>query len=695
MNILQILPEINVGGVETGVVDLARQLVKLGHRSVVISNGGSLVKELESNGAVHYQLPVHKKSLFSILQLVKPVCEIINKEKIDIVHARSRVPAWIAFFAARRTNRIFITTCHGFYKRHIFSYVMGWAKMVICPSQVIARHMIDDFLVPQERIRLIPRGVHIERFEFFSPAKKRQKEFNVGIIARLSPIKGHIHFIKAMAELARSVPNLKIWIVGDASVSRQAYKEQIQVLVKRLGLWDCTQFLGTQRDIPQILRQLDLLVVPTLTQEAFGRVIIEAQASGVPVIASRIGGIVDIIDDNKTGLLVPVADPTSISQAGLRVFKDKEFADRLAQAAFEKVKERYSLELMVENTIKVYEEAAKNYKILIIKLSSLGDVILSSLALRAIREKFGPNYSLTLLTGNEAKEAVLTCPYIDELLVADFKNKDKGLAGIFKIGNILRKKNFDIVIDLQNNRLSHTFSFLSAALNRYGYDNKKFSFLLNRRIKDQKPDIGPVEHQFRILNMLGIALAGKQLELWPTQRDIDYVDEFLRSQWISPGQKIVGINLNASAKWETKSWPLQQVVKLCEALCRQDIRVIVTGREEDRVSAENLQKSLRGAKIINACSRTSVNQLACLIKRCNVYISADSAPLHIAAAMGTAFIALFGPTSAERHLPPAEKYIVIRKDLPCSPCYKPKCKTKQCMESITVGEVLEAIEKLI
>ncbi len=696
MNILQILPELNVGGVETGTLDLAKHLVKLGHKAVVVSNGGTLVKELELSGVIHYQLPVHKKSVFTFLNMISRLAEIIKKEEIDIVHARSRMPAWIAFFAARRTNRIFITTCHGYYKKHPFSYVMGWAKRVISPSNVIARHMIDAFSVPQERIRLIPRSVDLEKFNHFNPDKKRCEDFNVAIIGRITPIKGHLHFIKAMAKLARRLPQLKIWIVGDAASSKEAYKEQLQVLIRRLGLWHCTQFLGTQKDIPAILANLDLLVLPTITQEAFGRVIIEAQAMGVPVIATKVGGVVDIIEHEKTGLLVPPSDPSAIAEAALRIFKDQGFARKLAIAAYEKVKLKYNLELMVENTLKVYQEALNDFKVLVIKFSSLGDVILSTAAIKAIRQKFSGKYKITVLTGNESKEVLLSCPQIEELIVCDFKNKEKGVLGFCRLAHDLIKKNFDIVIDLQNNRRSHLLSFLSMSLNRYGYDNKKLSFLLNHRIKDDKPLLGPVTHQFRILSMLGISSQDAGLELWPTEEDKSYIDEFLGSQWMISKQKIVGINLNASARWDTKSWPLSHIIKLCEELCRRDIRIIVTGTQRDAAGANALSNVLKNPKfIINACGKTTVNQLACLIKKCDAYISADSAPLHIAASVGVPFIALFGPTDPRRHLVAAKNHLLIKKDLPCSPCYKPKCKTKLCMESISAEEVLAAVEKFL
>ena len=164
MRILQILPELNVGGVETGTVDLAKYLLAQGHYPVVVSNGGLLVAELDKAGIKHFVLSAHKKSLWTVLKSVKALRKIILDEKIDIVHARSRVPAWIAYFACRRTPACWITTCHGYYASHLFSRVMGWPKLVIVPSEVIGRHMIEDFRVAPDNIRRIPRSVDINKF---------------------------------------------------------------------------------------------------------------------------------------------------------------------------------------------------------------------------------------------------------------------------------------------------------------------------------------------------------------------------------------------------------------------------------------------------------------------------------------------------------------------------------------------------
>jgi lipopolysaccharide heptosyltransferase II len=715
MKILQILPELNVGGVETGTLDLSKQLVSLGHKVVVVSNGGILVADLESQGAKHYKLPVNKKNALIMPKMVLALAEIIKKEEIDIVHARSRVPGWIAYFACLITRRVFITTCHGYYSRHPFSYVMGWAKKVIVISNIIARHMIDDFGVPFERIRLIPRSVDLERFKFSVPDSRRKQEFNVGIIGRLTPIKGHLCFIKAMAKVSRVIPRIKIWIVGDAPHSKLAYKEQVQLLVKRLGLWHYTEFLGTQKEIPAVLENLDLLVLATTTHEAFGRVIIEAQASGVPVVATRVGGVVDIIEDEKTGLLVPPADPESMARAIIRMYKDPQLGQKLSQAAYVKVKEKYTLEKMTRATLSVYEEALQNLNILVIKFSSLGDVILSSAGLKAIREKFPGNHcealssgktpqeanlvkrplhKLSVLVGSGAKDVLLNCPYIDELLVCDFKNKDKGLRGFFRLAGLLRKKSFDVVVDLQNSRKSHLLSFLSGGMTSYGYD-RKLGFLLNRRIKDDGAVLDPVAHQFRILRILGIDYNEEKLEVWPSRQDKKYIDDFLASQWISSEQKLVGINLSASRRWASKDWPADYIVELGVSLAKNNIRAVMTGTQEDIALAEQLIATIKEGKPINACGKTTVNQLAYLIKLCNAYISCDSAPLHIACAVGTPFVALFGPTDHRRHLFALKNAEILKKDFPCAPCYKAKCNTKECMLAIKPQEVAEAIFRLL
>lgn len=695
MNILQILPELNYGGVETGTIDFVKYLISHNHKAVVVSAGGRLVKELEAIGGRHYSLEVNKKSILSVLKCINELARIIEKEDIQIIHARSRVPAWIAYFASRITNVPFITTCHGYYSKHFFSQVMGWAKFVIVPSQVIGRHMLDDFAVPFDKIKFIPRSVDVEKFTFKPPEEKNRTEFIIALIGRITPLKGHIFFIRAIQKVSRIIPNIKVWIVGSAPKGKMRYKEDLEILVKRLGVSHLVEFLGVSYDIPQLLSKINLLVLSTITHEAFGRVVVEAQAAGVPVVATKVGGVVDIIDDGIDGLLVAPSDPDSMKEAIVKVLRDQELSSALARNARLKVLSKFTLEKMSSATLEVYDEAVASKRILIIKLSALGDLILSMPALKAIRKKYPAPNKITFVVGKDIASVLDNCPYIDELILYDYKDTDRGRLKLLRLGKELRKKNFDLTIDLQNNRKSHILSALVFAPRRYGYKNGKFSFLLNRKVRDDKIPCGPIEHQFRILKLLDIELKEPKIELWPSKEDMKYIDTFLSSEWLNKNQQLVGIHLGSSRKWVTKRWPIEYIAKLSENLSLKDIRVVVTSSEADREELKILKELTKKSRPIIACGKTTINQLACLIKRCNVFVSPDTAPLHIALGMETPVVALFGPTNPKRHVPPSEDIAVLKKELSCQPCYKPECSGIECMKQISVAEVEEAVLKLL
>jgi lipopolysaccharide heptosyltransferase II len=570
---------------------------------------------------------------------------------------------------------------------------MGWPKLIICPSLIIARHMIDSFQVPNERIRLVARSVDLERFIFKGFVEKAKNEFVVGIVGRITPLKGHVYFLKAMSRVVRSFPFMKIWIIGDAPQNKQSYKEELEVLVRRLGLSNYVEFLGSRKDVPDLIAKMNLLVLSTVTEEAFGRVILEAQAVGTPVVATRVGGVVDIIEDRVNGILVSPKDPEGMAYAITEVLKDSSLAKKLIENGRRSVEKKFTLEIMAEKTLRVYEELSSVFNILIIKISSLGDVILATPSIRALRNKF-PKAKIFCLVGKQSREAIERCPYLDGLIVCDFKEKDKGIKGLLRSARELRRYCFDMAIDLQNSRKSHLLSFLSMAPQRFGYANRKLSFLLNNRIKENPLIVAPVEHQFRTLELLGINTKDTRLEIWPSAADEEYIDNILQTEWLSPGEQLIGINIAASQRWLSKCWPLKNIAALCDMLSEKRLRPVITGSEGDFSLSDKLFK-LTKAKPLNFVGRTTVLQLACLIKKCKAFVSADSAPLHVAAAVDAPIVALFGPTLPQRHMPPAKNFVVIKRDISCRPCYKPECKDNACMKYIGAQEVLEAVEKLI
>ncbi len=260
----------------------------------------------------------------------------------------------------------------------------------------------------------------------------------------------------------------------------------------------------------------------------------------------------------------------------------------------------------------------------------------------------------------------------------------------------LRKEDFDIVVDLQNNRISHVLSFLTMANLRYGYDNGKWSVLLNKKIKDSGTPDGPIEHQFRALAMLGIDRGDEALELWPKKEDYEWADSFLKQNWINERHILVGINAAASARWRSKRWAVGEIAGLCDALAKKhDIRTVLTGAAGDVASAREAAK-LSASKPIIAAGKTDITRLAALISRFRVYVTTDSAPLHIAAAVKTPVVALFGPTDPKRHMVKVKDSTVLRAGVKCGPCYRPVCpKRNRCMKGIKAEDVLAAAEKYL
>ena len=209
MHVLQLVPTLDVGGVERGVLDLAKGLIARGHRVSVVSSGGSLVGRLTALGATHHELPVHRKSLAAVLACIPAVTRLIRETGVDLVHARSRIPAWIGFAAARRAQRPFVTTAHGFYRPHPGSRVMVWGRFVIAPSEALGRYLMEQFRLPRQRLRVIPRGVDLEEFTFRPPAL-RHGPWRLGLFGRLSPLKGQEVALRACARLVRKGMSLTL-----------------------------------------------------------------------------------------------------------------------------------------------------------------------------------------------------------------------------------------------------------------------------------------------------------------------------------------------------------------------------------------------------------------------------------------------------------------------------------------------------
>ncbi len=692
MKTLQLLPSLEVGGVERGVVDLAKSMTARGHKTVVISSGGALVQELQRMGVTHYTLGVHEKSLFA-LRLVPQIVEIIRRENIDLVHARSRVPAWIAWLAARAAGVPFVTTCHGYYSTHLLSRVMGWGKRVIVISRSVGRHMIDDFGVAPERVRLIHRGLDLTQFRPAPSSRPEQKPNVLRIlnVGRLSPIKGQLEFLKAVHLLKQRLPALEVLIAGSEHKGKTKYTQSLQQVLRQLGLTSCVRLLGTRRDIPELLASADLLVLSTLVPEAFGRVVIEAGAVGTPVLATRVGGVLDVIEDGENGRLVAPGDIPAMARAMEEMLTDRKKTRSMALALQEKVQAHFTLDQMMENTLRVYEEVLEEKKIVVIKLGAAGDVILVTPSFRMLRRRF-PKAFMALVVDKALSGLVSASGHFDEVIPVDRKKMSRP-GYLLKLAKKLRQEGFDICVDFQNTKWTHLLAFLAGAGQRYGFARGRMAFLLNRPDRGFDSAEPPVKHQFRLLSKLGVTAYDDSLELIPAEDSEQRAQMWLAAPEGKP-PRTIGLVIGSSPAWPTKRWPLEFFEELAERLIRKDAtRVVLIGSPEDARLAENF-RGLESDKILNLTGQTTLEDLISVVQRLDVLVTGDTAPLHVAAATRVKIVSLFGPTDPRRHMPPAADAVVLARHLACQPCYSGQCKNSEplaCLRKISVEEVYDAV----
>lgn len=311
LNVVQLLPALNVGGVERGTLEVAKELVKQGYRSIVISAGGRLVDELVNSGSEHIQLNIGRKSLLS-LRYISTLRKLFQEENIDIIHARSRLPAWLAYLAWNKMDRAsrpkFITTVHGPYSVNRYSKVMTKGQNIIATSGFILKYITDNYPdVDKNKITLIHRGVSKTEFPFaFKPDENWLKiwceqyptasgKFILTMPARVTRWKGHEDFLNILARLKQQNIPVHGLIAGGPHHSKTAFLEELKEKVRTLAIEKEITFLGHRNDIKEIMSISDIVLSLAKEPEAFGRTALEALCLGRPVIAYDHGGAAEVL----------------------------------------------------------------------------------------------------------------------------------------------------------------------------------------------------------------------------------------------------------------------------------------------------------------------------------------------------------------------------------------------------------------
>ena len=367
--VLQIIPSLLSGGAERGTVELAAALVDAGWMSHVASSGGALERDVIRAGAHHLTLPLASKNPLVMRRNAKALVRLIRQLGIDIVHARSRAPAWSAWAAARATGCHFVTTFHNAYgartalKRR-YNSVMARGERVIAISHFVADHAAAVYGIGRERLRVIPRGVDLASFDPTRVGAQRIIDLArqwrlpdgapvVMLPGRLTRWKGGLDFITAVAALGRR--DLCCILVGAAQSS--GFRKELDAAIEGRGLGGLFRIVGECRDMPAAYMLADLVVSASTDPEGFGRVIVEAQAMGRPVVATNHGGARETMVPGVTGWLVPPREPealaAAIGEALSLAVKERECLSRRAIAH---VGAHFTREAMCARTIEVYRE---------------------------------------------------------------------------------------------------------------------------------------------------------------------------------------------------------------------------------------------------------------------------------------------------------------------------------------------------
>lgn len=369
--VLQVLPELEMGGVEIGTTEIAEALSARGIKNFVASKGGRLVHDLEKAKVPHLTLNLKTKNPFKMYQNSKILEQFIRENQINIVHARSRAPAWSAYWAAKRAGAHYMTTFHGTYGlgpfgiKKFYNRVMTYGERVIAISNHIRRHIIDNYIIDQDRIRLVHRCVNTLRFNPENVSQARMintvEEYNIPddkpvilLGGRITHWKGQHLLIKALAKMKNQ--DFYCIIAGDEQ-GREAYLAYLKKLAKKYNLLSRICFHGKVLDMPALMMVSNIVVSAAIEPEAFGRISIEGQAMGKIVVASNIGGSLDTITDGVNGKFFESNNPYSLAEAldWALSLSDKQ-REKITAAGIKNVKDNFTKEIMCDKTIAVYKE---------------------------------------------------------------------------------------------------------------------------------------------------------------------------------------------------------------------------------------------------------------------------------------------------------------------------------------------------
>jgi glycosyltransferase involved in cell wall biosynthesis len=381
LNVLQVIPKLGYGGAETGCYDIAHYLAENECGSFIATSGGELLKFVKKDKVKIIRLPVHSKNPVLIIFNSLVLAIYIIFYKINIVHARSRAPAWTSYIASFLTNRVFVTTFHGTYNfksnlKKFYNSIMLRSKLTIAGSNFIFNHINDnynEYLSKEKKLRVIFRGINIDYYNSKNISilkqEKLKKEwdlfsnnFTILLPGRLTYWKGQENFIESLNILIEDydITNFQAIILG-SDQGRKVYKKKLINLVARYNLNKKIKFVLHCEEMPLAYSLADVVVSSSIEPEAFGRISVEAQSMGKPIIASNIGGSKETIVNKKTGFLYKHDDPRELAKSLNTVIQlSPEELKSMGNEGRKNIAKKFDVETMCQSNLKEYKKLIEN-----------------------------------------------------------------------------------------------------------------------------------------------------------------------------------------------------------------------------------------------------------------------------------------------------------------------------------------------
>jgi lipopolysaccharide heptosyltransferase II len=706
LTILQVLSWLNYGGVESYTIRLARGLQARGHRVIVASHGGQLVPELEASGIEHVRVNFAGGRM---MPGVRALRKLLAREHVDIVNAHNWRAGAVSYLACRRAGVPHVLTIHGTRSPVNRYTVFYWSKRVVVVSEASRRNLVDGFRLPAGRVIKSMIGVDTGRFHPAPPDPELEGQLGlchgaprVVHVSRFSHSKAPVALaaIDAMQALDGEIPGVELVVVGqgpeETAVARAA--DRANESLGRRAVFA----LGGRGDIPRILN-LGSVVIGTAS------VTLEAMACGLPVVAAGKGGYFGIVrpDNLEQAEISCFADhvdirrvtPDVLRQDLIALLADPAETRRLGEFGRETAECRYSMQRLAADVESLYREelceCGQVRRMLVFHLNQIGDLMFTLPALKALREAY-PAAHITSVLRPHLAGLVSETGFVDEVL----PRPPGPLHTAVGLGLELRSQHPDMAVAFSQSATMALCARISDAKRRVGYVDSDLAGLLTHRI--QVRGIPCPEKVMRLVHGLGLRPSKPDYVgiVKVSQGDEAAAAELLSQADLWGDGPVVALAPGEAGNRPYKSWSTEGFREVAARLANEGYaRVVVVGAEKDRMLGHEILAVVEPRQRCNLAGRTTPSQLAALLARCDLLVGIDSGPMHVAAAVGTPVVALFGPTDPNRTGPQGEGHHVIFHEQECwRPCVHPvvpDCKHRRCMDSITVDEVLSAARRVL